>query len=108
MPVIYVFSQADDPDALCLVPDDEGGALLGVEHLIGIGRKRIAHVTGPETLRGRDAAPPGYRDALAKAGLPEIAGYYLLRQVVGGLGPRGGGQAVRRQGRDARRAVLRQ
>ncbi|MCR4283383.1 MAG: LacI family transcriptional regulator, partial [Bauldia sp.] len=25
MPVIYVFSRIDDPDAYCLLPDDEGG-----------------------------------------------------------------------------------
>src|SRR5262245_16336433 len=48
LPVIYVFSQADDPTALALVPDDEGGAVLAVEHLARIGRRRIAHITGPE------------------------------------------------------------
>ena len=48
LPVIYVFSHADDPDALSLMPDDEGGAVLAVEHLAGLGRKRIAHITGPE------------------------------------------------------------
>ncbi len=34
MPILYVFSQTDDPQAYCLVPDDEGGATLAVEHLI--------------------------------------------------------------------------
>ncbi len=48
MPVIYVFSQVDDPDAFCLLPDDEGGAALATQHLIDLGRRRIAHVTGPE------------------------------------------------------------
>ena len=77
MPVIYVFSQTDDPDALCLVPDDHGGALLGVEHLIGIGRRRIAHLTGPDSFEAVTLRRKGYRDALAKAGLPEIADYTL-------------------------------
>jgi LacI family transcriptional regulator len=76
MPVIYVFSQADDPEALCLLPDDYGGALLGVEHLTSIGRKRIAHITGPETFEAVALRHRGYRDALAAAGLSEIAGYY--------------------------------
>lgn len=76
MPVIYVFSQADDPEALCLLPDDYGGAVLGVEHLIGSGRKRIAHVTGPESFEAVALRHRGYRDALARGGLPEIAGYY--------------------------------
>ena len=47
-PVLYVFSQTDDPDALCLLPDDEGGAYMATEHLVKLGRRRIAHVTGPE------------------------------------------------------------
>ncbi|UJW85085.1 LacI family DNA-binding transcriptional regulator [Devosia sp. SL43] len=75
MPVIYVFSQTDDPDALCLVPDDFGGAVLGVEHLIASGRKRIAHLTGPDTFEAVTLRNRGYRAALGKAGLPEIAGY---------------------------------
>ena len=28
LPVVYVFSQVENPDALCLLPDDEGGALI--------------------------------------------------------------------------------
>jgi LacI family transcriptional regulator len=77
MPVIYVFSQADDPEALCLLPDDYGGALLGVQHLAGIGRKRIAHVTGPQSFEAVTLRHRGYRDALAEAALPAIDGYYL-------------------------------
>lgn len=76
MPVIYVFSQTDDPDALCLIPDDYGGAALGVEHLTSTGRKRIAHLTGPATFEAVRLRHKGYRDALATAGLPEIEGYY--------------------------------
>jgi len=77
MPVIYVFSQADDPEALCLLTDDPGGAMLAVEHLIAGGRRRIAHVTGPESFEAVTLRHRGYRDALAKAGLPEIADHYL-------------------------------
>jgi LacI family transcriptional regulator len=71
-----VFSQADDPEALCLLPDDYGGAMLAMQHLTGIGRKRIAHITGPETFEAVTLRHRGYRDALAAAGLPEIDGYY--------------------------------
>jgi len=69
IPVIYVFSQADDPDALCLLPDDEGGAVLAVEHLIGLGRRRIAHVTGPERFEAVRLRHRGYQRALERAGL---------------------------------------
>jgi LacI family transcriptional regulator len=77
LPTVYVFSQADDPDALSLLPDDEGGAVLAVEHLAGLGRKRIAHITGPEHFEAVRLRRTGYRGALAAAGLPEIDGFYL-------------------------------
>ena len=77
LPVVYVFSQADDPDALCLLPDDEGGAALAVEHLVGLGRQRIAHVTGPERFEAVRLRRDGYRKALAAAGLAEPDGFYL-------------------------------
>lgn len=76
MPVIYVFSQADDPEALCLLPDDYGGARLATQHLIDIGRKRIAHITGPQTFEAVNLRYQGYSDALAAEGLPLIEGYY--------------------------------
>lgn len=77
LPVIYVFSQADDPQALSLLPDDEGGAVLAVSHLASLGRKRIAHITGPEHFEAVRLRHKGYRAALAEAGLPEHAGFYL-------------------------------
>jgi LacI family transcriptional regulator len=93
LPVIYVFSQADDPRALSLLPDDEGGAVLAVTHLASLGRKRIAHVTGPEHFEAVRLRRNGYRSALAEAGLPEIDGFYLPgvwseawgREAVAGL-----------------------
>ncbi|GLS29144.1 LacI family transcriptional regulator [Mesorhizobium albiziae] len=77
LPVVYVFSQADDPGALSLLPDDEGGAVLAVAHLAARGRKHIAHVTGPEHFEAVRLRKTGYRAALAEAGLPEIDGFYL-------------------------------
>lgn len=77
VPVLYVYSQADDPDALCLVPDDEGGARLAVDHLVQQGRRRIAHVTGPERFEAVRLRHRGYAAALAAAGLPEHNGDYL-------------------------------
>ena len=77
LPVIYVFSQADDPDALSLLPDDEGGAALAISHLAALGRKRIAHITGPEHFEAVRLRNSGYRAALASQGLPEIQSFYL-------------------------------
>ncbi len=77
LPVLYVYSQADDPDALSLVPDDEGGARLAVNHLAGLGRKRIAHVTGPERFEAVRLRHRGYLGALSQAGLDATPDFYL-------------------------------
>jgi LacI family transcriptional regulator, galactose operon repressor len=74
LPVVYVFSQVENPDALCLLPDDEGGARLAVNHLAALGRRRIAHITGPERFEAVRLRELGWRKALAEAGLKAGAG----------------------------------
>jgi LacI family transcriptional regulator len=76
-------TQADDPDALCLLPDDEGGAVLAVEHLPAAAARMPtspAPSIRPVQLRNRHHA------ALA-AGLPARDCFYL-RKLVGSVGPR--------------------
>jgi LacI family transcriptional regulator len=77
LPVVYVFSQADDDAALSLVPDDASGAKLAVAHLAAIGRTRIAHITGPERFEAVRLRHRGYHLALADAGLTERPEFYL-------------------------------
>ena len=69
LPVVYVFSRVENPDALCLLPDDEGGARLAVSHLAALGRRRIAHITGPERFEAVRLRELGWRKALVEAGL---------------------------------------
>lgn len=70
LPSLFVFSQSDDPTALCLLPDDEGGARLATDHLIGCGRHRIAHISGPEDFEAVRLRRRGFEMALAKADRP--------------------------------------
>lgn len=77
LPVIYVFTQADDDSAMSLIPDDEGGARIGVKHLIETGCKRIAHVTGPLHFEAVQLRHRGYLSALAEAGLTADPAHYL-------------------------------
>ncbi|MGY0067498.1 LacI family DNA-binding transcriptional regulator [Streptomyces sp. QTS137] len=51
--------------------DNYGGARQAVEHLIGRGRQRIAHITGRLDVYGAQRRTDGYRDALSDAGHPE-------------------------------------
>lgn len=69
IPVIYVFSSSEDADALTLLPDDEGGAYQGVEHLLTLGRQRIAHITGPKNFEAVRLRQKGYTKALKQASL---------------------------------------
>jgi LacI family transcriptional regulator len=77
IPVVYVFSQVDGDAACCLLPDDEGGAELATRHLASLGRRRIAHVTGPERFEAVRLRRDGYRRALSETGLSALEGYYL-------------------------------
>ena len=48
VPVVYAFISSADPQDCSVVPDEADGARRAVRHLLATGRRRIAHVTGPE------------------------------------------------------------
>lgn len=77
VPVIYVFARSEDEAALNLLPDDEGGARLATAHLAALGRRRIAHITGPEHFEAVRLRRAGYLTALDEAGLPADARHCL-------------------------------
>jgi len=68
VPVIYAFTKPD-PDSIAFVSDDADGARLAVEHLVRLGRRRIAHVTGPTTFAVVHERAAAYGAVLAAAGL---------------------------------------
>ena len=49
--------------------DNTGGARLAVEHLVGLGRREIAVIAGPQDMGVGVDRLTGYRDAVARAGL---------------------------------------
>jgi LacI family transcriptional regulator len=51
LPVVYALAASTDPDDASVIVDDAGGAVSVVTHLLGLGRSRIAHVTGPANHR---------------------------------------------------------
>jgi LacI family transcriptional regulator len=100
LPIVYVYSQADDENALCLIPDDEGGAVLAIEHLLSLGRRRIAHIAGPERFDAVRLRRSGYVRALTSAGIEYDPTIYLngpwsetwgreaVAKLFGGAGPK--------------------
>jgi len=68
IPVVYAMTQPDDGGAAVL-PDDEGGGRLAADHLLAIGRRRIAHVAGPQRFLAARLRARGFSAALAAAGV---------------------------------------
>ncbi|GAB3975792.1 LacI family DNA-binding transcriptional regulator [Actinoallomurus acanthiterrae] len=69
VPVVYAYAPSEDPGDVSFVPDDVGGARLAVEHLLSLGRRRIAHITGPVNYQAARDRAAGVRAALEDAGL---------------------------------------
>ena len=69
VPVVYVYTPSLDPRDHSIVTDNVAGGRLAAEHLIAIGRRRIAHVTGPPNHRASIDRRVGVLDALAKQGM---------------------------------------
>ena len=70
VPVVFFSRVCEDMNVSKVVVDDYSGAFAAVEHLIQTGRRRIAHLAGPDTLTNSRNRLNGYRDALLKHGLP--------------------------------------
>lgn len=68
IPVIHVFATGEG-DGLTLLPDDRGGAALAVDHLMSLGHRSIAHVTGPAHFEAVRLRQRGIAEAMTAAGL---------------------------------------
>ena len=55
--------------------DHQAGALAATQHLIGLGHKRIATISGPLSGPSAKARLAGFRKAMRAAGLPVLKGY---------------------------------
>lgn len=69
IPTVYAYTQVDDVDALCLLPDDrQGGRLVG-EHLLQLGHSRLGFYGGPEDYLASRERLLGFEEALFRAGV---------------------------------------
>lgn len=67
MRIVCVDRIPDRVDVDCVSVEDTDAAALGVEHLLGEGHRRIAIVTGPQTLKNERQRLLGYKFALDRA-----------------------------------------
>jgi LacI family transcriptional regulator len=74
VPVVYAYGESDHPGDVSIIADDEGGARLAGEHLITLGRRHIAHITGPSSYRAARGRAAGLLDVLAGHGLRPAGG----------------------------------
>lgn len=71
VPVVFFNRVCEDMNVSKVTVDDYDGAFKAVEHLILTGRRRIAHLAGPDSLPNSRSRLNGYRDALRQYGIPE-------------------------------------
>jgi LacI family transcriptional regulator len=68
IPVVYAMTAPSGGGAPAVLPDDEAGGRQAARHLLGIGRRRIAHIAGPERFLATRLRARGFTAALAAAG----------------------------------------
>jgi LacI family transcriptional regulator len=72
VPVVYAFISSAAPEDCSVVADEAGGARRAIEHLLATGRRRIAHVTGPEHHNSASVRATAARSALHDAGVAMV------------------------------------
>jgi LacI family transcriptional regulator len=78
IPSIVINNCVEDLDVSCIAVDNIGGAASAVEYLIGMGHKKIAHVSGDLVTQAAGHRLEGYRRAMKKNKLP-INDSYIIK-----------------------------
>lgn len=69
IPIVQISREIQDSGLDFVGADDVRGATLAVEHLVGLGHRRIAMIGGNARISTGRARHKGFRDAMAAAGL---------------------------------------
>lgn len=90
IPHVLVNRFSDEQADAFVGSDDRAGGRLATEHLLSLGHRRIAHLSGPPTVSTSVLRRRGYLDALEAAGIREAPGLI----VESGLSEEGGMRAM--------------
>ncbi|HEY8590923.1 MAG TPA: LacI family DNA-binding transcriptional regulator [Naasia sp.] len=77
VPVVYAYAPSEDPADVSIVTDNVDAGRRAVEHLVGAGRTRIAHITGDASYAAARDRAKGVTDTLDRLGL-QLAGGSVL------------------------------
>jgi LacI family transcriptional regulator len=69
-PVVVVDPNVETHDCPAVIATNRDGALAAVEYLISLGHRRIGFISGRPELQSAARRLQGYRDGLARAGIP--------------------------------------
>ena len=69
IPVVYAMTQSLDSDEPAILPDDYGGGQLAASEFLAAGRRRLAHIAGPERFLAARKRAGGFCEAAASAGV---------------------------------------
>jgi LacI family transcriptional regulator len=74
VPAVYVYAPSDSPADASVVPDNVGAGRTAAEHLLSLGRRRIAHIAGdPSYAAARDRVA-GVHEMLTESGIEPAGG----------------------------------
>jgi LacI family transcriptional regulator len=82
IPLVLFDRMTDEINASKIVVDDFAGGCMATNHLIDMGCRRIAHVSGPLHLKIYDNRMQGYLAALQRAGLTPPSGGILHNRLT--------------------------
>ena len=69
--MVMVNRRAEGVDVPSITPDDAVGVTLAIEHLAGLGHRRIAHLSGPQTTSTGVVRSRAFRSAVHDLGLDD-------------------------------------
>lgn len=69
-PVVIIDPNTETPNYPAVIATNREGSLAAMNYLIGLGHRRIAHITGRLNLISSHQRLQGYKDGLAAAGIP--------------------------------------
>lgn len=93
VPVVYAYAHSSDPADLSIVPDNVQVGRIAAEHLLGLGRRRIAHVSGEAAHGASRDRLVGIQEAMSSAGV-DLVGPPLFGDWSEGWGRAAAGMLI--------------